>query len=170
MFGAEALLTTCAELLGAEPGIEPLLHGLPVPLTFLGGRHARALVLEGRLAAREQDYWPRVWALRALRYAWDDDLAGPVVRAIDDPAWRVREVAAAVAGRREVGAAADRCAAAASDPVPRVRVAAVRALAVIGEAEHVPALQAARHDPEIAVVRAADRTLDTLSTRLDREL
>ncbi len=170
-FGARAVLDTCAEVLSLgvppDPAEQCALRDLAVPLTFLGGRGVRPRLRHDDLVAAEQDHWPRVWALRALRYVWGEDLGPAVVAALDDPAWRVRETAALVAGVREVGGAADPAATLVDDDVPRVRVAALRALAAVGEHEHVPAVRAALEDSEPAVRGAARATVGRLETRLD---
>jgi hypothetical protein len=80
------------------------------------------------LAKEVNHYWPRVWAARALLYAWHPDAAPAVVAALADEAWRVREMSAKVAGRRKLADAADPLSDLDSDPVERVRVAALRAL------------------------------------------
>ena len=72
-----------------------------------------------------------------------------------------------VAGLRAVGPAADPAAALIGDPVPRVRVGALRALGAVGEHEHVAGVLEARDDPEPAVRRAATRAEERLRTRLD---
>jgi len=80
--------------------------------------------------------------------------------------WR-REKAAKVVVVHEIGRAADVLACLLADPTPRVRVAALRGLAVVGEHEHVDEVAAALHDPEPAVARQAERTLAALRRRLD---
>ena len=116
-------------------------------------------------------YWSRVWAVRALLYAWHPGAAPAVVSALDDPAWRVREMAAKVCALREVGEAADALAARADeDEVPRVRAAAARALGTVGEGEHADVLRALLSDEDDRVRPAAERALRTLSRRLDRPL
>lgn len=60
----------------------------------IGGPGAR-WVLDGG-----QQYWLRVWAARALLYAWDDMARAAVMDALADDAWRVREMAAKVVARR----------------------------------------------------------------------
>jgi HEAT repeat protein len=64
-------------------------------------------------------------------YAWDDNAADAVIAALADEAWRVREMAAKVVARRRLGDALTVVAALQQDPVPRVRAAAARALAVL---------------------------------------
>ena len=109
-----------------------LLHGGDGDLEFaraIGGPAADSVL--GPHPRRDQRYFLRVWAARALLYAWDDAAAGAVVAALDDEAWRVREMAAKVVARRELGEALPAVAALQHDPVPRVRAAAARALAVL---------------------------------------
>jgi HEAT repeat protein len=69
-----------------------------------------------------------------------------------------------------VGAAAAELRARCSDDVPRVRAAAVRALAVVGEAEDADAVRECLDDPESSVAAAAERALQAMSKRLDRAL
>jgi len=52
----------------------------------------------------------------------------------------------------------------------RVRVAAARALAAVGEGEHSPALETMAEDTDGRVARAAATALDNLARRLDRPL
>jgi HEAT repeat protein len=78
-------------------------------------------------------YWPRVWALRALLYAWDESAAPAVIDCLADEPWRVREMAAKVVARRRVGDALDEVAALQGDPVARVRAAAHRAIVALVE-------------------------------------
>ena len=52
-------------------------------------------VLDSREEGRD-GYWPRVWALRGLRYAYSDAAASSVIEATADRSWRVREMAAKV--------------------------------------------------------------------------
>ena len=76
-------------------------------------------------------YWLRVWAARGLLYAWDDQAVGSVAAALDDESWRVREMAAKVAARHGLGDLVTGLAGLRDDPVPRVRTAATRAVAVL---------------------------------------
>ncbi|MCI0689485.1 MAG: HEAT repeat domain-containing protein [Sporichthyaceae bacterium] len=165
--GQDLIAAWAAELLAGVVAYDD--PELP-PVTWLGGRHAAAELRRGPLAERGQEYWPRVWAARALLYVWLPRAGPAVVRALADPAWRVREMAAKVAKLREIGEAGDGLAELVDDPVPRVRVAAVRALGAVGEAEHAPAVHTAIDDPEPAVRRAAETALGELRNRLDRDL
>ncbi len=114
-------------------------------------------------------YWPRVWAARALLHQWHPLAASAIRQGLSDPAWRVREMCAKVVARYEESIAADECARLAEgDSTPRVRVAALRALGVVGESEHTPVVLAALDDQERAVAHAAERALATIQQRLDR--
>jgi hypothetical protein len=154
-FGVAEVALRCAALLrgGADPELLPYLAGPAVGLADTG-----------------VDYWPRVWAARGLRYAWDQRAAPAVLAALSDPAWRVREQAAKVAAQYELGETAEALAALAADPVPRVRAAIAAALALVGEAEHAAALRALLTDPDPLVRPRAARALRALAHRLDRTL
>ncbi|MGA2210443.1 MAG: HEAT repeat domain-containing protein [Acidimicrobiales bacterium] len=71
------------------------------------------------------------WAARGLLHNWDDEATPAIVRATTDEAWRVREMAAKVIARHQVGEAFDAVAGLRDDPVPRVRAAAQRAVVVL---------------------------------------
>jgi hypothetical protein len=114
--------------------------------------------------------WYPVWAVRGLLYAWDSSAEQAVVRALVSEAWRVREMAAKVCLAREIGSSGDTLAELLGDPVPRVRIAAARAVAVVGEAEHSPGLQQLAEDDDPECWAAADTALRRLSERLDRDL
>jgi HEAT repeat protein len=74
------------------------------------------------------DYWLRVWAARGLLWAWDDSALPAVLRALDDEAWRVREMAVKVLARNAMGEAVGPVSRLRADPSARVRAAADRAL------------------------------------------
>ncbi|MFJ8042665.1 HEAT repeat domain-containing protein [Kitasatospora sp. NPDC096147] len=139
-------------------------------LTWIGGRHAAALLRAGGLDRPEQAYWPRVWAARALRYAWLPEAGPAVVRALADPSWRVRETAAKLAAIHELAGAVELLEALTADGAARVRAASVRGLGAVGEGEHAAPIRVALDDPEPAVALAARRALAELCRRLDREL
>jgi HEAT repeat protein len=77
----------------------------------------------------ELRYWFRVWGARGLLWAWEDSALEAIITATGDEAWRVREMAAKVIARHLVGDALAAVAALRDDPVPRVRAAAIRAVA-----------------------------------------
>lgn len=168
--GHDELIDWCLSLLdGSTAGSDPATPSL----RWIGGEAAGTDAARDYWAGDELGYWPRVWAARALRYVWDERAAAAVTAALADDAWRVREHAATVAGLREIADAAGRLAALADpdrEQTPRVRVAAVRALALVGEYEQVPAVRQARSDPAAAVRETAERTLRDLAERLDRPL
>ena len=138
------------------------------PLEWIGGAPG-TFPLE-RWRRPDQAYWPRVWAIRALRYVWDSSAEAAVRAALVDESWRVREHACAVVALREVPDAAQQVAALTVDPVPRVRRVACKALAAVGEAEQAYALRAAMDDEDPAVRGGAERALAELARRLDRPL
>ena len=122
--GADAVLADCLALLDGD----------------LDAERARSLTPRGAdkyLDGREHEdtYWFRVWALRGLLWSWDVRAAPAVCRALDDEAWRVREMAAKVAARHLVGDATEALATRLDDPVPRVRAAAHRALVRLSAAD-----------------------------------
>ncbi|GAA4206816.1 HEAT repeat domain-containing protein [Actinocatenispora rupis] len=152
-----------------------LAHGDPFAETdFLVSLSGAAAASEMSRRTPDDDptllYWPRVWAARALVYVWSEDAVPAVVAALGDDAWRVREMAAKVVVAHEVGAAGDALVPLLTDPVPRVRSAAARALGTVGEAEHAPALRAAAGDDDPDVRRRVAAALTALSRRLDRPL
>ncbi len=168
--GHDVLVDWCLALLtGAAGGADRKTPSL----RWIGGPAAGTDCDRHHWARSDLNYWPRVWAARALRYAWDDRAAGPVIAGLDDDAWRVREHCCAVVGLRELADAADRLAEL-TDPdqedAPRVRTAAVKALAQVGEFEHGDALQRAMIDPDRKVRDAADAALERLAERIDRPL
>ena len=137
--GAAETAAWCGDLLAGHVSYDD--PDLP-PLSSLG--RGSSVATAARLEAAGADYWPRVWAARGLLHCWPSPVQPAVtaalVGALSDPAWRVREMAAKVAARHEVGETADALLPCLSDPVPRVRAAAVRALGTVGETEHVDAV------------------------------
>jgi hypothetical protein len=162
-YGVHAVVDTSTALLEGYDRYDML----PVPLSYLGGAHAAAELRRGDLVERRQDYWPRVWGARALRYVWLDYAERPLVAALRDPAWRVQEMAAKVTALRELGSAAELLPPLVGSPVPRVRIAAIRALGVVGEYEDLETLRGVS-DPDPAVQVALDAALRRLRLRLDR--
>jgi hypothetical protein len=166
-YGTATVARWCADLLlGRVAPDDPAKPSL----VWIGGAHAATELRRGDMRERGQEYWARVWAARALRYAWASGLEPAVAGGLTDPAWRVREMSAKVAGQREIGEAGDALADLVADEVARVRAAAVRALGPVGESEHVEAIRDALDDPEPSVRRAAELALAELRRRLDRPL
>ena len=79
------------------------------------------------------DYWLRTWGARGLLHVWDDDATDAVVAGLADEHWRPAEMCLKVAARHEVAGTGDGAAALAEHELPRVRAAAMRALAVAGD-------------------------------------
>ncbi len=73
-------------------------------------------------------YWLRVWGARGLLWAWDDRATPAIRAALDDPHWRVREMAAKVVAKYRLGDLLDAVAELRDDPTARVRIAAERAV------------------------------------------
>ena len=67
----------------------------------------------------------------ADRPAEVDPATAAIIGALDDHAWRVREMAAKVVAAHRIGRALDAVAALRDDPVPRVRAAAERAVVLL---------------------------------------
>jgi len=122
--GTDGVVSGCIDILNGGSVDEHLLGVLAGPAagTVIDGA-------EGGLTG----YWPRVWALRGLLYAWSDDAVSAVMRAFGDQSWRVREMAVRVVAKHIVGEAFDDVVKLQDDPTPRVRTAASRAVAILVE-------------------------------------
>ena len=116
--GKREVIAGCVELLN-DGDTDPEL------IFALGGPPARWAVT-GEAAGPA--YWLRVWAARGLLWAWDDVAVPSVIEALDDEAWRVREMALKVVARHRLDEALTAVSRLQEDPVPRVRAAATRAL------------------------------------------
>lgn len=81
--------------------------------------------------ARGDSYWLRVWGLRGLLWVWDDSAAPATIAALHDESWRVREMAAKVIAKHQVGDALPTLADMRGDPVERVRYATDRAIRIL---------------------------------------
>lgn len=131
-------------------------------LLFVGGEHAQG-ILDGAPVL----YWPELWGLRALQYAWNDTAAPAVVNALHNTAWRVREMAARVIAVREIPAASELIELL-GDKTPRVRIAVARALAAVGKLDNVEDIRPLLKDTEIEVRRGAQQSIDALRKRFPR--
>ena len=126
-------------------------------LLVVGGEHAQG-ILDGAPVL----YWPELWGTRALLYVWNDSAIAGVTAALQNQAWRVREMATRVTATRglalkvEVGALL-------TDEVARVRAAAARALGAIGDDLEV--IRPLLKDPEIEVRRGAQQGIDAIRKR-----
>ena len=116
--GSAALAAGCAQLImgdESDTGLILVLGG-PTARWYLSAPH------------EDQRYWPRVWATRGLLWSWHDRAYPALTHALQDPAWRVREMAAKVVARHLLGDALSLVDALRIDPVARVRTAATRTL------------------------------------------
>jgi HEAT repeats len=120
--GEDAVVAGCLDILTGRDVDERLLRVLAGP--------AAEHVLAGREGGAG-GYWPRVWAARGLLYAWNETATAVVAGAASDEAWRVREMAAKVIARHRADDGLDAVITLRDDPVPRVRAAAERAIAVL---------------------------------------
>jgi hypothetical protein len=120
--GEDVVVAGCVAILTGRSVDERLLLVLAGP--------AAEQVLDGR-AGGTAGYWPRVWAARGLLYAWNETAITAIVEATADGAWRVREMAAKVTAKHRIGDGLDAVIMLRDDPVPRVRAAAERAIAVL---------------------------------------
>src|SRR5258708_33654467 len=122
--GTARVVAGCLALLAGGDADDSLVHAL-------GGPAADSVL--GSHPRRDQRYFLRVGAARALLYAWDDSVPGvrdAVLAGLADESWRVREMAAKVVARRELGVGLAAVAELWHDPVARDRAAAARAPAV----------------------------------------
>ena len=159
--GVPAFTAVCVDLLEGAPR-EGHLDSLP----WLTG-HDWAEGSDVRDPDVWHDYWLRTWGARGLLHVWDDAATSAVVAGLSDEHWRPAEMCLKVAARHEVAGAGDGAAALADHELPRVRTAAMRALAVAGDTEHVGLVRDRLDDPDEAVRRAAARALERLARRLD---
>src|ERR1700689_3126811 len=105
LVGADEVVRWCAQLLRARVAFDD--PDRP-SLAWLGGANAVYELSRGALVERGVDYWPRVWAARGLLHVWEPALATTVavpalLAALSDDAWRVREMAAKVVRRWDIG-------------------------------------------------------------------
>lgn len=157
VLGEQASARLCADLLrGAEP------REFAAALPYLAGAPGAAF-LDGRWPA----YWPRVWGARGLRYVWAEEAQPAAVDGLDDLAWRVAEMCLKVSALREIAEAGPAAVVYLDHELPRVRAAASRALGIVGDTEHVAAVERCLSDDDEQVRRSAARALALMSARLD---
>ncbi|UNK69849.1 HEAT repeat domain-containing protein [Microbacterium sp. H1-D42] len=131
-------------------------------LILVGGEHA-----QGILDGAPPLYWPELWGTRTLLYAWDESAAPAVIRALGNPAWRVREMAARVIAARDLPAVAE-LTALITDDTPRVRIAAARALGAVGTMDDLDSIRTLLKDPLVEVRRGAQQARDALRARFPK--
>lgn len=159
--GSERFTAVCVDLLQGAPR-EDHLDSLP---WLTGHEWSEGTAVRDRDAWH--DHWLRTWGARGLLHVWDDAASGAVVAGLADSHWRPAEMCLKVTARHEVTGAGDAAARLAGHDLPRVRLAALRALAVVGDTEHVVVVRDRLEDPDGAVRRAAARALERLTDRLD---
>jgi hypothetical protein len=113
------------------------------------------------------DHWVRTWGARGLLHVWDDSATDAIVRGLADEHWRPAEMCLKVTARHDVAGTGDAAAALAGHELPRVRAQAMRALAVVGDREHVAVVRDRLDDPDAEVRRRAARALEEMERRLD---
>jgi len=123
--GKNAVVAGCIELLGGGEVDGELILAL-------GGPPAR-WAITGEPSG--PPYWVRVWATRGLLWAWDDAALQSIEEALNDDAWRVREMALKVVARHNLEDTLSIVVELQEDPVARVRAAASRALMRISATE-----------------------------------
>ncbi len=120
--GRAQLVAGCIGLLRGEDVDDDLVIAL-------GGPQAQDILDAG--SPQVHRYWLRVWGARGLLHAYGDEAEDSVIAALADQHWRVREMAAKVVARHQVGAALTAVAELSGDPVARVRAAAGRATVLL---------------------------------------
>lgn len=118
LLGRDEFIRRCAAVLA---------HGDEEPefLATIGGAPALHLLSQG--IPNDQGYWVRVWGARGMLWAGPPNDTGVLRTALEDDAWRVREMTCKVIARHRVDALLDEVIALEVDPVTRVRTAATRA-------------------------------------------
>lgn len=119
IYGRDVVVARSAALVRGE-GVDPAF------LRDLVGLAARTVLAGG--AGGLDGYWPRVWGMRALLYAYDASADPAIAAGSRDDSWRVREMAAKVTRQHAVHALLDDMLRLRDDDVVRVRTAAHRAL------------------------------------------
>jgi len=114
-----------------------------------------------------QDYWVRTWGARGLLHVWDDSATAAVVAGLADEHWRPAEMCLKVTARHDVAGTGDAAALLLGHELPRVRAQALRALAVVGDTEHVTLVRGRLADEDEQVRRQAERALTAMARRLD---
>ena len=110
-----------------------------------------------------KDYWVRTWGARGLLHCWHDAATDAVVAGLGDQHYRPAEMCLKVSAAHDVAGTGAGAALLARHELPRVRAAAARALAVVGDTEHEPAVVALLDDPDPVVRRQAARACEALA-------
>ena len=129
-------------------------------LLYAGGRHALG-ILEGAPAL----YWPELWGARALLHVWGESAAPYIVVGLNNQSWRVREMCAKVVLLRGLQVV-PKLVRLTTDEHPRVRSAALHALADQGTADNIATIEVRLRDSDKEVRRAAQQARDAIRGRL----
>ncbi|TFD71520.1 HEAT repeat domain-containing protein [Cryobacterium gelidum] len=129
-------------------------------LLYAGGRHALG-ILEGAPAL----YWPELWGARALLHVWGESAAPYIVVGLNNQSWRVREMCAKVVLLRGLQVV-PKLVRLTTDEHPRVRSAALHALADQGTADNIATIEVRLRDSDKEVRRAAQQARDAIRSRL----
>ncbi|MGA8255129.1 MAG: HEAT repeat domain-containing protein [Nocardioides sp.] len=159
--GQPAFTSMCVDLLGGAPR-ERYLDELP----GLTG-HSWAPGDSVRDPGTWGDYWVRSWGARGLLHVWHDSATRAIVLGLDDEHYRPAEMCLKVAARHDVAGTGDGAARLATHELPRVRAQAARCLAVVGDTEHGPVVEALLDDTDPLVRQHASRAWKLLRERLD---
>jgi HEAT repeat protein len=169
---------TLANRLGGAGAVEVLVRllGGTVPegdlawapyrgvLLDIGDGHAERLMSDE--SGRRLDYWPRVWAARALAYVGSREASPVLITALGDGHWRVRMTAIQTIGRLSIEGVTPQLLERLNDEHARVRSAAILALDRVGTEE---AVQQLLRQPVTGGERArADRAVARILERADR--
>src|SRR5262249_27986260 len=92
--GRTAVVDGCVALLGGGTD-----RDVPVIIVLGGAAASWALDPDEGGPGSSRWYWVRVWAARGLLWAWEPSATAAILRALEDPQWRVREMAAKVVAR-----------------------------------------------------------------------
>ncbi|MGC4108913.1 MAG: HEAT repeat domain-containing protein [Nocardioides sp.] len=161
LVGRGRFVEVCVDLLGGADRATYLPE-----LRYLTGHDGSDERVLDRTAWK--DYWVRTWGARGLLHCWGDAATGAVVAGLGDEHYRPAEMCLKVSARHDVAGAGPGAAALTTHELPRVRAAAARALAVVGDTEHVAAVEALLDNEDAAVRSAAARAHAAMLRRLDR--
>ena len=158
LLGPTTFVDTCGELLsGADRA------AYVVELRYLSG-HPEEAVLD---RTSWKDYWVRTWGARGLLHHFDERATRQVLAGLADEHYRPAEMCLKVCAQHDVAGSGPGAALLTRHELPRVRVAAARALGVVGDTEHADDLEALRSDPDEQVRRQAARAYERMAGRLD---
>jgi HEAT repeat protein len=100
-------------------------------LLDIGNGHAQSLLTDD--SGERLDYWPRVWAARALAYIGSEAERPVLVGSLTDSHWRVRMTGAQTLGRLGIEGVTPNLLEALTDDHQRVRAAVLVALGRVGD-------------------------------------